>query len=127
MSDKDFREELQILKAASLTDAKGPVKLDTKRARSFVAATLGESKEKTPSFLDSITGLFTRPAFMLGGITAMAVACAVALMVILPQRGSDMYSVQPQIQSVHASLDSLACESDTSAVNIEEVEIISVD
>lgn len=128
MNNTELREELEILKGASLVDSKAPVRLDTGRSRDFVRRTLeGDEKEHKSSLADTLVGLFRRPAVAWGSVTAFAVACASALFFFLPHN-EESYTVLPGDVSVHASIDSVSNSSaDSLDVEIMDVEILSVE
>ena len=126
--NKELREELEILKAASLMDSKAPVRLDNRRARNFVAETLGAEREqeREESSFSRLADWFRRPAVAWGGIATVAVACAACLMVMLPKGGDNLHDVMPGIESVHAAADSLADSRDSLKMVEDDIEIISV-
>lgn len=134
MKDSEtLREEMQILKAASLSDKEAPENLCTERARNFVSRTLGavEDEERKESILDRIAAFLKGPsrAYAYGGV-AFALCACVALAVILfkPAGDPQMHQIMQGQSSIHAAVDSadVAAADSTAAVQ-DSLEICVID
>lgn len=102
MDNLTLKEELQILKAASLAGSKAPENLDTKRSREFVRGQMSAGKNSRKLYR------FT-PAMC--AVLAFA-ACAAAVIVILnPGPKTDLDVMQ--LESIHAAADSTVTAGDS--------------
>lgn len=110
---KDLKEELHILKAASLADAGAPVEMDREKARRVVSAALAKNGKHGRRTL----------AFTLGGAMLAAAAVLAAVLVLFPQNGGTPGTLMQQ-ESVHASESVVA---DTTACDSVDFEIMEID
>lgn len=112
---KDLKEELHILKAASLADAGAPVEMDREKARRVVSAALAKNGKQ---------GHGRRTlAFTLGGAMLAAAAVLAAVLVLFPQNGGTPGTLMQQ-ESVHASESVVT---DTTACDSVDFEIMEID
>lgn len=121
-------EEINILKAASLADSDAPENLSDERARRFVKETMAASEK--PSLTDRLSALFKeRMSVMVWGPMVAVAACALAVFLIKPSEASSggQEPIIGQEFSVHASVDSVTTECDTTLTEDDSYEIIQID
>lgn len=112
MNNNDLWDELRIEKAANLADSDAPVQLDTERARRFIKEALRE-KEAPSAFAGFRSSIFKTPAYMWGGVGVLAVASLAIMLVLSPAFSRSDSQVMPELESVHANLDSLNTSTDS--------------
>lgn len=117
MESLNAKDELNVLKGASLADAGAPVNTDNARAARKVAEVLS-----TDTHQRDVSG---RPARRWLVPLAAAACLAAACWILLPRDGAGgVPGTFNQVDSYHAAIDTV---SDTAAVDAACFEIIAID
>lgn len=118
MDNLTLKEEIQVMKAASLAGKAAPEDTNTERARTFVRNQLASSRSERgkSTFL-----------FAIRYVSIAAAACIVVAFILFTPRNNSPMDTKLQ-NSIHASADSLSTTPDSLKIEKEQsLELTSID